>query len=80
MFLSSPLSYSPRQASHPHSPNKMEKLRLQLRRPELPLSQNSQQPRDQRTDRDQPKADDREMGRGGMMHRGGPGGFDGGPQ
>lgn len=31
--------------------------------------QNSQQ-RDQRTDRDQPKADDREMGRGGMMRRG----------
>ena len=27
-------------------------------------------PRDQRTDRNQPKADDHAMGRGGMMHRG----------
>ena len=30
----------------------------------------NQQPRDQRTDRDQPKADAPEMGRGGMMRRG----------
>ena len=34
------------------------------------MAAGSQQEQDQRTGRDQPKADDREMGRGGMMHRG----------
>ena len=32
--------------------------------------QNSQQPRDQRSDRDQPRADDRELGRDWRMRRG----------
>jgi hypothetical protein len=36
-----------------------------------PTGQDAQQPREQRTDRDQAKGDDREVGRDWRMHRGG---------